>query len=556
RFANVTIPYSSQSQIKDIHARTIAPDGKITVLKSNAVFDINLYPEFIFYSDVRARTFTLPAVDEGSIIEYTYTRDIRNLTYWNNWIFQHDVPTQISRYSLTIPRNWEYHSQMYHIDIPPQREEIEANTVRYTWEARDIPNYILEPTMPPLAERLKRIEFAPPFVKDWQGISKWYFNLATLRMQPDPAIRQFTEQMLQPISEPREKLKQIFNFVQNKIRYVAISVGIGSYQPHFASETFQNRYGDCKDMATLIVAMAQVADIKAWPVLVSTAYNGQVDTTLYSQAQFNHAIACAQLPDSTFIWMDATDKDVPFGSLPWYDQDQLVFVVTAEGKGRFQKTPLLAAADNLTRRECQLRLDANGKLQGQIRWTYRGAVEQVQRRLLRNLEPALKKQWLASMLVEMVPSAGLDSFMIHNLSQLENPLQIETYFQAPNFVIQNGRHFVLDATIFRHSQYESFFPLQIRQHPIRLRFLEKIEDLIQLTLPDQMEMLYLPKSQRFTSDFGEYELKFNLSGSLLKIQRQFKTTQPQIITLDYSKWLNFLKDVSNSDRDRILLVVK
>ena len=93
-------------------------------------------------------------------------------------------------------------------------------------------------------------------------------------MQPTVTLKNFTESLLAGAETDREKLERIFTFVQQKIRYVAVSIGIGSYQPHFAEDVFQNRYGDCKDMSTLIVALARAAGIPAYSGLPCRAGAG------------------------------------------------------------------------------------------------------------------------------------------------------------------------------------------------------------------------------------------------------------------------------------------
>jgi hypothetical protein len=98
-FANVVVPYTTQSQIKLIRARTISADGNITVLKKNDIFDVNLYPNFIFYSDQRAKIFTLPAVEDGAVLEYEYHITLSNHTFGSIWSFQDEVPILLSRFN-------------------------------------------------------------------------------------------------------------------------------------------------------------------------------------------------------------------------------------------------------------------------------------------------------------------------------------------------------------------------------------------------------------------------------------------------------------------------
>lgn len=554
KYANIAIPYSSQSKVLNIKARTISPNGKITVLKKENIYDVNLYPNFVLYSDIRAKTFTFPAVDTGSILEYSFTKEINSITYWNNWVFQRSIPTQISRFSLKIPSSWEYQAQTYFVDIEPAvKKLISLKKNQYMWEMRNIPEFIPEPSMPATSRRLQRIEFSPAFIKDWQGIGNWYHNLADERMEPDPALQAFTDALLAGLTDEKSKLERIFNFVQQKIRYVSISIGIGSYQPHFAADIFENRYGDCKDMTTLIVAMARAAGLSAWPALISTYQNGAVDTLLVSQAQFNHAIACAQLPDSQLVWMDGTDKNCAFGKLPWYDQGCQVLLVQELDQAKFIKTPVCSGDQNVLRREWVLDLQKNGALTGTADFFYNGVLQQVERRLLKKIHPQLREQYFASRLIEMCPSAVMDSFKIANLENIKPALSLHFHFQVPDFVVPSQGKFILDGTILPQQTYTAFFPTKKRQFPVSLKFLEKNVDFITLHLPDQAEISYLPKEHLLFNEMGEYEIRYSLNENSLMFYRKFATKKQIIPVAEYADWRQFLQKAALCDRDKIII---
>ncbi|MBN2089523.1 DUF3857 and transglutaminase domain-containing protein [candidate division KSB1 bacterium] len=553
KFANVIIPYATHTLITEIQARTISPEGKISVLNKENIFDINLYPEYILYSDVRAKSFTFPGVEVGSILEYQYSEIIKGQTYANAWLFQNQVPTLISRFSLSVPTGWDVATQSYLINIEPIKIS-QANGTRYTWEARNLAEYVIEPGMPPLSQRIKRIEFSQAFLKNWQDIGKWYHNLANERMKPNQALKEFTTKLTQDATDSKEKLSRIYNFVREKIRYVAISIGIGNYQPHFASEVLTNRYGDCKDMSTLIVAMARAVDIPAWPVLISTRQNGDVDTLVVSQTQFNHLIACVRLSDKELYWMDATDKDCAFGELPWYDQERLVLVVQDSGKAKFIKTPAQSSLKNQTNRNWRLRLNETGRLEGQTEWSFTGAAEKNQRRILRSLtHPKLQKEWFAGEIADFCPGSKLDSVWIENGDTIEKPLKVFIIFFAENFADRIDDELIFNGTIMQSHRYDVLFPMVERGHPVHLNYLQQEIDFINLQIPPSMKFRHIPRSHQKVTEWGDYELKFVAQDSNLQIFRQFKTKQLEILTRDYPKWLNFLHEVTRNDQGKIIL---
>jgi hypothetical protein len=140
KYANVMIPFTPGVTIEDIQARTISTSGEISVLENKDIYDVNLYPNFVFYSDQRAKIFTMPAIEPGSIIEYRYKVGIRGRTLWHSWIFQDNIPTLLSRYTLIHPSEWNLNYKLYNLDILP-KEDIAPLGFKATrvWEARNLP---------------------------------------------------------------------------------------------------------------------------------------------------------------------------------------------------------------------------------------------------------------------------------------------------------------------------------------------------------------------------------------------------------------------------------
>src|ERR1700747_2990480 len=90
---------------------------------------------------------------------------------------------------------------------------------------------------------------------DWNGMGKWYSNLVSSREAASPQIKQQVADLTSGKTSTLDKMQALASFGQDDIRYVAIELGIGGWQPHPAAEVFSKRYGDCKDKATLLRSM-------------------------------------------------------------------------------------------------------------------------------------------------------------------------------------------------------------------------------------------------------------------------------------------------------------
>ena len=556
KYANITVPYSASSKITNIRARTILPNGKIVTLPEKEVYDITLYPHFVFYSDVRAKRFTMPAVEDGCVIEYSWQKTVRNFTYWTSWQFQNDEPTLIARYSVRCPSDWEINWKTFGLkrEIVPEIDKVPKgfkSTRR--WEVRDLPAFVPEVGMPPGSRDIAHIMFSPVGMSEWNDIAKWFQNLAGERWAPHKPIRDFTEKLLKGVNDPYEKLKRIFEFVRDNIRYIAIEIGIGGYQPHFASSVLRNRYGDCKDMITLIIAFASAAGIEVKPVLISTWQNGEVDTSLASQAHFNHVIALATLPDSSEIWMDATEKSCSFSELPWYDRNRFVLVVSKSGKAIFKRTPYFVANANQSFRCWKIRIDSTGAAKGSVTMTFRGASASELRVQIARMHPASIDAWFGRDMLARCPDIKCSNVEIEHLSEFEKPLKISAKFTSNGIVGAVEENYSIQLGNLSNFNWYKLFAERERHFDLSLRFPLCSVDEVELTYPEQWTTISSVDSDSIVSEFGKssWTIDKRTKGKL-HYHNSFQLDSIYVSKSKFNNFQNFLNKVALSDQAMVL----
>ena len=471
RYTNVMIPYGSSSKVENIQARTLTRDGRVAPLKQEDVFDVSLYPGFVFFSDQRARIFTLPAVEDGAIIEYSYRIQIRDRAFWHSWVFQEDEPVILSRFTLVKPGEWTLVFRSYGIPVEPAITTAPAGfKSRHVWELRNIPPLHAETAMPPGPEIAARIALAPIGFVTWTDVSTWYNEITAPRLKGGPLVRVLADSLTRHITDPAARMRALFEWVRDEIRYIAVEVGIGGYQPHYAEDIAAKRYGDCKDMVTLLCALAREADVEVVPVLISTHQNGIPDTLLPSPLQFNHLIAFAPGMGTHGTWMDATDKACPFGTLPWYDQGVPVILARPRGENAMTRTPSLEAARNHSHLVWDVRLASDGSATVQGQDVLSGAVANEMRHELRICDRRETRTWFESFLAQRIPGMELDTFSVGGLKPVEDPLTLSYAFHAPAFALPRDSELVVRPGRIAGFLLDEYFRSTDRTYPIRFRF--------------------------------------------------------------------------------------
>jgi len=548
RFANVVLPYSPTSQIEDLQARTITPSGTIVPLRPEDVHDVSLYPEFVFFSDQRAKIFTMPAVEPGVVLEYRYRMRVRNRTVWHGWRFQHEVPTLISRFTMLVPSEWPVSFRTYGIELEPEIQHV-PNGFKSTfrWEARDVPGLQRETGMPPASERFERLAIAPLGFTTWNDVAAWYRTLSEPSEEDESGIPALVDSLLVGVSDKEARMRIIYEWVRDHVRYLAVEIGIGGYQPHAARAVCANRYGDCKDMATILSAMGEAAGVRVHQVLISTWQNGTPDTSLPSPYQFNHAISYA--PDlGQGRWMDATAKGTPYGELPWYDQGVPVLVVDDDGTATILVTPIAEPSANRERVTWTVSLDDHGQAQVQARTELTGALASEARDELAFASEQERKRWVEARLPpETASSAIVDSFSLGGLEPVEDPLSIEMAFSAPVFAVPEDGVLRFRPGMMIASGLPDLFRAESRAHPVRLRFGMQRELLLELTLPPDWHIAGDFQTDSTGSPFGWWRTEVAATPRGARIHRLVSLEGGEIAPSDYGAYKEFLDTLRRSE---------
>ncbi len=339
-FGQLVFGYSSATEKLDVeYVRVRKPDGQVIVTPEATAQDFapDVLREAPMYSDYRQRHISVAGLRPGDTLEYrTVTHIVTPLAAGNFW------------YEHTFPKGAVVNEDRLEIDVPKAREiklktpkrspEIQDTGDRrvYTWVVKGI-----EPDRDKNKEKDEEDEDAGPDVQlttftDWKQIADWYAKLQGERMTIDDRVRKKADELTKGANTPEEKARRLYDFVALDIRYVSISLGVGRFQPHAASEVLESGYGDCKDKHTLLAAMLKVEGIQSYPVLIDSSR--QLDEDVPSPAQFDHVFTLAHV-GNTWTWLDSTQEVTPYGLILYQLRNKRAVVASDDAEGGLRTTP-------------------------------------------------------------------------------------------------------------------------------------------------------------------------------------------------------------------------
>jgi hypothetical protein len=530
-------------KVQSIHAWTIDSSGIQYEVKDKEFLEVSPFQDAL-YTDIRYRAVEAPAGNPGSVIgwEYTIRRHIW-MDQWH-WFVQEDIPVDETRLTLQLPSSWEYKASWAN---RASQQPTQAGPNRWQWVCLNllgIPEEHLRPNAQALAGHLELAFFEPAAgsnLGSWKAIGDWYYKLVDGRRNPSPELSSRVQQLTAGKTTFDAKVRALTGFLQSDVRYVEISIGVGGFQPHPASEVFRSRYGDCKDKATLLSSMLKEAGINSDYVLVDTQ-RGVVKPDVPSTL-FNHAILAIALPNDTptdayrsvstttagtrYLIFDPTDEYTPVGDLRTPLQGNYGLLVTKAG-GELVKLPVLAPDTNRRDREGKFTLQADGSLTGTVTERLTGTHAARQRAWLATENESQRAKSLDHRLSESLKNVSVQELSVQDLTARDKTLILTYQLTAQSYAQKTGPLVLVRGRVLGEMAVDINWAK--RKFPVELSGATSEKDNYEIQLPPGYAVDDLPESRQIDVGFASYKSKIEASGSTLHYSREYIVRDPDVGT--------------------------
>jgi|KBSSwiStaDraftv2_1062776.scaffolds.fasta_scaffold09181_6 hypothetical protein len=570
------VSFNAHIKISYLHGWCIPVQGKDYEIKDKDGVEVALTKivgsELI--TDVRTKVINIPGADVGSIVGYEYEEDEQPMVLQDTWYFQQESPVRESHYSLQLPNGWEYRT--FWINYPEVKAVAGANNL-WQWSVTDIKEIRPEQDMPPIAGVVSSmvVSFFPPGgpsvngFASWQQMGAWYRNLTTGRLDASPETKQKVATLTASATTPLDKMKAIAEFVQKNIRYVAIELGIGGWQPHAANEVFSHRYGDCKDKATLTSSMLHEIGIESFYVIINTHRGAVTPDTPAHVGGFNHAILAIRIPDGAnspslaatiqhprlgkLLFFDPTNELTPFGEIGGYLQQNWGLLVTPEG-GELVELPRQAPAMNGIQRTAKLTLDPSGTLRGDVSEVRLGGRAWDQRGTLLSVTQASDRiKPIETLLADSLSTFSIAKAEVVNLHQTDQPFGFNYSFEAINYAKNAGGLLLVRPRVLGRKGSGIMETKEPRHFPIEFDEPVRDTDTFEITLPAGYEVDDLPPPVDVDYGYANYHSKTVLTGNVLRYSRAFEVKDLSVPVSKADELKKFYRIIAGDERSTAVL---
>ena len=534
--AELAVHLRGNEKLHFIHCWSFDRSGREFELKDKDFVERGSYSGWELYNDIRYRTGTCPGGDPGSVIAFEFEVQRHEWVNEFEWGFQESIPVHESHVVLALPTGWEYKAQWANgTPIEPAK----TSDGSWEWVMRELPAIQHEPMRPAtwaLSLRMGLVFFSQGTTGSnagsWEALGRWYTQLTSDRRNPSPELSQKAHELTAGKADFDAKARALASFLQTDVRYVAIEIGIGGYQPHPAADIFRARYGDCKDKATLLSTMLHEVGIESEYVLINT-HRGLTSPDL-SSPHFNHAILAIAVPANApadryqslvttksgkkYLIFDPTDPYTPLGSLRGDLQDTYALLMSGN-TGELIHTPLGQPEANELLRTGRFSLTSDGSISGEIVESHGGDHAYHQRSMLVHANQQQRTERIEERLSRSLKGFTLENTEVRQLDQTDKNLEIAMKLSDPGYAQIRGPLMLLRPRVMG----EKSFPIERkpRHFPFQFEDASRETDVYEFELPKEYAVDDVPGPVDVDMGFAAYHSKIEVAGNRLRYSREF-----------------------------------
>lgn len=558
--------YSELSKLMGYEAYTVinsnGKDKKIKVTQTN---ESALRQSGVFYDDTKERQLIFPNLEAGAKKVYNYQINFVDPFLLNKFIFGGAIPVKNTSLEIKTDKNINIGYKVFNDasnSIEFSKTEKKGRWI-YKWTLKDLKPVKLEGNSPGYLHIAPHINI---YIEDYTidgkkteglGSTDKLYNyckefIKNLNQTEDPTLKAITLNLIKDKTTDEGKIKSIFYWVKDNIKYIAFGDRYEGLIPRQASLICERKFGDCKDMASIITAMAQYAKVKnvfiAW---IGTREIPYLHSELSTPGLYNHMIAVYKKGEE-YIFLDGTDTGTVYGIPSSFIQGKEALL----SDGNIYKiitVPIVPAEKNEVKETVNLKIEKE-KLVGSGKIEFYGYNRS---RLLSRIGDATNKtrfEMIKSLVLKGNNKFNLKDYNEENIKDRDKPYQISYNFDLGNYIVKVDKEMYIN--LFLDRPLEKTVIEKDRSSKFEFEHLNYINSQYELEIPQNYTVKYIPKNFSLDNDYLKADFVYETKNNKILLYSQIKQKKLLLDKPDFEGWNKTIKDLKNNYTDTLILLEK
>jgi hypothetical protein len=512
----------------------------------------------LFYNDAKVKYMTVDFPVQGYTYHYEVEKNYEDVKYFTVLYFNDEYPVLKKTMTFGIP-DWleielkEFNFEGFKIN-KSSRKEGDMTYITYTMD--DVPAVFKEEDAPGRSYTYPHIMvLAKSFTKDGKqttlfktsdDLYKWYKSLISSMTDDTSVMKAKVDELTAKAKTDDEKIKNIYYWVQDNIRYIAFEDGIAGFKPDESNHVFEKRYGDCKGMANLIKQMLKLAGFDARLCWIGTKHLAY-DYKTPSLAVDNHMI-CALMYKGKKYFLDGTEKFNSFGEYAERIQNKEAMIEDGD-KYLIEKIPTATCEANKEVFKATLSIE-NERLVGNCNHNYIGESRAQFLNIYNSFETNKKKERLDGYLSQQDKNILVSDIKTTDLQNRDSKLNIDYKINIANKVSSFDNEMYIDLEFM--NEYKNF-ALKDRKVDYEMDYKTVYDSQITLKIPEGYKVTRLPSNLTIKENNFDINITFEKTDKEINYKKTFIFKNGCIKAAEMEKWNEFNKKLVENYNQQITI---
>ncbi len=563
--ASLEVYYDKLTSINYISGTLYNAAGvQIKKIKTKDLNDYSAVSDNSLAEDGRVKTFDFNYKVYPYTVEYEIEVLKNNSFMFPSWIPQEgeSLSVEQSDYTVVFPEGYQLRYKSLNYSGEPKKS-LDKGKQNLSWTVSNLPAIKLPFAIASWADLATVVYIAPNNfeiggykgnMESWKSYGDFLNQLNKDKDVLPANIVTEVKNLTAGVSDEKERIKILYNYLQKNTRYISVQLGIGGWQPFDASYVAKNGYGDCKALTNYMHSLLKAANIPSYYTVIYAGSSGYAKNRFMQDlpsSQFNHVVLLVPTGKDS-MWLECTSQQAPAGYMGEFTGNRKAVSITEAG-GVVVSTPSYGVNENQQLRIITAKLTEEGTLQMKVDTRYECFQQESLSYLINALSEKKVKEYLEKNL-------SLSTYDINKFSYKETKSELPFIEEnlditVPNFATITGKRIFITPNILNRSSTQITSDT-LRKSDFVFDFPYRDKDEISIELPEGYQIESKPKDRKLETPFGKYILTTKLEGNKIIYSRLMEQFSGRFAPKMQKEIVEFFKEVYSADRSRIVLVKK
>lgn len=540
-------------------------NGKEKKIKVTQSTEKNSRSNSVFFDDIKERQLIFPHLETGAKKVYNYKREFVDPYLLHKYMFIGGFPIKNSTFEVKTDKNVNIGFKIFNDPnntIQFKKTEVKGKII-YTWMLKDVKPYKYEPNGPGILHNAPHIDI---YIKDYtindiktvvlddvSLLHKYYQGfVGNLNKKESIDLKNITQEITKDKSSDEEKIKSIFYWVKDNIKYVAFENGYEGFIPREAELVLERKFGDCKDMSSIIVSMANYANVKdvnlCW---IGTREIPYSYLELATPAVDNHMIAAFKKGDN-YIFLDATDRETRYGLPTSFIQGKEALVDNGTDF-KIVKVPVVSAEKNQVNDIVKLQIK-NGKLIGNGKIEFNGFNRSLILMQVGDASGKTRFEMIKSLVVKGNNKFNLNSYTEENISNRDLAYNVNYEFELDSYLIKVDNELYLNPFLQKHLEKNPIQKDRLTGYDFEIVSIYNSD--YEFEISANYKVKHMPKNFILDNELLKVSAMFTEINNKIVVKQLFELKKTVINPSDFQLWDDSLKKMKSNYSETLILIEK